>query len=780
MSIRDFRRGNYGDRRTYEVVFSSMGENELYALAYYLFEITKDLSNKIVLNADKCPSLYYQLAKNLGLGSRMDDVIKSYIEKLVEKGALTKREKDEYEDDEEENSSRIERYHRRRQDSYVYVEDEDIDSETDFRNVTEGIKDYLRIVFCGDDGIFSQLIYYTFFSKADVNLNKFYNKVPARFIKTAMNLSKVKFLKKELDLSDNESGYLLIRYRKAVAPLFDDVVTNLTKTSAELYMKILGISKGEFNKIVRPDNKLRQFGFINDERCLNPALLECIEAQDLSIYFADLIKPIDLAETYSTGTFSVPENNTEIYKSMLKSDNPISILLYGQPGSGKTEYAKALVKSAGKKALIFKNEAEIAIKNEVLGRLSCLLSLNRKDTVLIVDEADSLLATTMMGFFGPVQSQKSKGIVNKMLETSQNKVIWIVNYKKQIDDSTLRRFTASYKFEAMSPFMLENIAERKLKNLTVSESAKKDILRLFGNYKVTGASVDNMIKVIESMNTKDESSLAKNVEIILKDNSLLLNGKSKIRETVGNEYDLSILNTSIPADKIMKMLRNAKNYADKNPGSGALRMLFYGLSGTGKTELARYISHALGKRILLKRASDIFDKYVGGTEENIASAFSEAAANDMVLLFDEADSFFSDRTKANNNFERTQVNEFLTQLEEFPGIVICTTNLREIMDPAMLRRFHLTVEFNSLLEDGVRTMLKNYFSEIKFSEDDVKKLTKYETVTPGDFGRLCGTIRFLSPEEITAEYIIEELCNFQKEKNKNGCGNVSKKMGFCA
>jgi DNA polymerase III delta prime subunit len=78
----------------------------------------------------------------------------------------------------------------------------------------------------------------------------------------------------------------------------------------------------------------------------------------------------------------------------------------------------------------------------------------------------------------------------------------------------------------------------------------------------------------------------------------------------------------------MDMLSNAKKFAEKNPEAGAVRMLFYGLSGTGKTEFARYISESLGKELLLKRASDIFDKYVGGTEQNIAAAFEEAARND--------------------------------------------------------------------------------------------------------------------------------------------------------
>jgi len=781
MGLRNYRH-NYDDRRVYETAITNLSKDECLAIIYYLFVISKDVPNSRIIENDRFPKMILRLTKALDLRERFASVLHQYIDCMIKDDQLHLLPvvDDTEENDEGEILSRRAMIRKRNREACIYEEDDEICSMCDFYDASEAERDYYRIMSMKNAGTYSQLLYYTFFSNAKVNINTFHETAPARFVKNALALSKVMFLKKELELNDLEAGYLLIRYRKACVELFDELCNVLTKNSFELYTKVLNIKKSEFSKIVRPDQKIRQFGFINEDRILNSSLLECIESQDLSLYFADCIKPITLDNTYDIKSFCVPEQNSAIYKSMLKSSNPISMLLYGQPGSGKTEYAKALIKETGKKALIFKNEAEVFDKNEALGRLNCLLSLNRKDTVLIIDEADNLLSTTMMTLFGPVPSSKCKGIVNKMLETSQNKVIWIVNHKTLMDESTLRRFTVSYKFEAMSPCMLESIAEKKLDKLSVSDNTKKDILKMLSQYKVTGASVDNMVKAISSMKSKNEELLTQNVEIVLKDNAMLLHGKSKMRETVNSAYDISVLNTSINAEKIMKMLRNAKNFADKNPGTGAIRMLFYGLSGTGKTEFARYISQALGKKILLKRASDIFDKYVGGTEEKIAAAFSEAAANDMILLWDEADSFVGDRSNANSNYERTQVNEFLTQLEEFPGIVICTTNLRHIMDPAMLRRFHITVDVKALTEEGIRTLLHSYFPEYSFDDEMVHNLSKYETVTPGDFGRISGTIRFMDPEEINAKYIYDELCSIQHEKNMKGGYSSLGKIGFCA
>jgi SpoVK/Ycf46/Vps4 family AAA+-type ATPase len=360
-----------------------------------------------------------------------------------------------------------------------------------------------------------------------------------------------------------------------------------------------------------------------------------------------------------------------------------------------------------------------------------------------------------------------------MLDNAKNKVIWIVNRTSQFDESTIRRFTMSCKFDSMPKDILNNIISSKLEPLCLSDDLQKDILNRFEKYNITGASVDNVVKTISCFSDISETDIKDNVEIVLKENSLLLNGNSKMRETVSSSYDSSVLNTSMDAEKIVKMVKNAQKFAQKNhqenDSSASVRMLFYGLSGTGKTEFARYLSEILGKQILLKRASDILDKFVGGTEEKIAAAFEEAAAKDQILLFDEADSFFADRNKAERSWERTQVNEFLTQMEEFPGILICTTNLKKILDKATLRRFHITVEFNPLKEEGIKTLLQKffpaYFSNDELEQIDISALTNYNSVTPGDFGRLAGKIRFLDEEDVSAQMIIDELCDIQEEKD---------------
>ena len=231
-----------------------------------------------------------------------------------------------------------------------------------------------------------------------------------------------------------------------------------------------------------------------------------------------------------------------------------------------------------------------------------------------------------------------------------------------------------------------------------------------------------------------------------------------------SSYDLSVLNTSIPAQEIVEMVQNAIANDRRNNNAQGIRILFYGVSGGGKTNLAHFIAESIGKEIISKNASDILGMYVGESEKRIADAFATAKKQNKVLLFDEVDSFFRDRSLASQSWEITQVNEFLTQMEKFEGITICTTNLREIMDPAMQRRFHIMVEFKALEEEGVKKLCSKYFPEMKFSETDIEKVSGFQSATPGDFGNLSSRLRFMSQDKITESYIIDELCKMQEEK----------------
>ena len=760
-------------------------ENDALSLAFYLYQLCADLND--FESHEECQILYNALVNRLNLVNHADAVLNAMLYKLEKIKQLTPVEVSE---------RYIHPFAMRGKLKTNYREDESIfENCGNWESNTHRDVNLIRALFCSNKNNFARIVALTFFTKPGCYDDKTValpNRVPvpAKIKKALDDVSSVQFAVDTLKLSEDEAKVLQVAFRmqsiKELYAVCNDFFRNDDFTRFDMYSKCSGKSQKEIRMLLKNDQKLKAYGLIDSDGDMDEDAMDAIYEKDMRLYFTDIVKNEKSVKAYETNSFSVSEEQTDVAVQLLKSKNACNILLYGAPGAGKTEYAKALIKQAGLTMTTYKNELEVSDKDDAdakaLSRLNCYLSLKKGDSVLVVDEAENVLQTREFSFFGMSLSSSQKGTVNKMLETSENKCIFIVNYTTEMDESTLRRFTYSIKFQAMPKETLRSIAAEKLKPVNMPAVLKNDILDMCGKYKITGASVDNVVKAISSLDYQKgkEDKVRKDIKSVLEANSSLLYGKTKMRDAVKKSYDLSVLNTSVSAAEIIEMLKTAELYKKENQNeenSEGVRMLFYGLSGTGKTELARYISTVLGKPLLLKRCSDLLGPYVGQTERLIAEAFEEAESTDSILLFDEADSFFADRAGAKQSWERTQVNEFLTQMEEFSGICICTTNLRKIMDPAMQRRFHIITEFKALNEDGITTLLKSFFGKYKFNDGQIQELAKFNTVTPGDFGSLKNKMRFIPQEKLNSEYVVNELLKIQDEKRMNGGGA---KIGFAS
>ena len=732
-------------------------KDEPYAICFYLYNLFEEKSNSAVINDnDEAIKIFLENTENLNKTERLKTVLKTEILNLEKKNKL-KRLKTPPSEEMSFDDADI---------PYEYEQDKKVERAMRRSDRTdEVIIDLHRVLYCSDKPVFSSIIKTVIFGKEDDFTLSSSITLSKKQKEAVFDVSKTQFLIDNVNLSENEARYILLECRLNTNENLRSLARSCDNELRSSLPDMLGITKKAFTYMLRSDQKLKSFGFIDGEGDYDSSLNECIESQSIEPYFSDLLKIQDCSDAYSLDSFSIKQESMEICIDLLNGKNPVSILFYGKPGSGKTELAKSLCKQTGKQVYIFKNEAETNERCNVLGRLVCLLSMERKDSILIVDEADSLLRTMDFSFFG-MSPSKTKGTVNKMLENNRDKVIYIINHQQQIDDSTRRRFTFSIRFEAMPKTMLKSIAEQRLEGLDITENAKTELVSMLEKYHLTGQSVENIVKTIDAMECKDEDTLLKKADTVMKENSLLLNGKKKkMRDKVKAEYDLRVLNASMDPKEIVNMVQNAAKYAEKNKNTeNGIRMLFYGLSGTGKTELARYIAEQLGKEIILSRPSDILSPYVGQDEQNIRDAFDQAEQSDAILLFDEADTFFYDRNQAQRTWERSLVNEFLTQMEEFTGILICTTNLRNIMDPAMQRRFHMLVEFKPMKFDGIKIMLEKYFPAYHLSNKEIEELEDSDSVTPGDFGALSSRIRFMNQDDVNSAYILDELKKLQVEK----------------
>ena len=127
-----------------------------------------------------------------------------------------------------------------------------------------------------------------------------------------------------------------------------------------------------------------------------------------------------------------------------------------------------------------------------------------------------------------------------------------------------------------------------------------------------------------------------------------------------------------------------------------LSALFAGTSGTGKTLAAEVIAGALQLDLYRVDLSQTISKYIGETEKNLGRIFDAAEVGSVILLFDEADALFGKRSEVQDSHDRyanIEVSYLLQRMEQYRGLAILTTNLKNSLDTAFLRRLRFVVNF---------------------------------------------------------------------------------------
>ena len=137
-------------------------------------------------------------------------------------------------------------------------------------------------------------------------------------------------------------------------------------------------------------------------------------------------------------------------------------------------------------------------------------------------------------------------------------------------------------------------------------------------------------------------------------------------------------------------------FGERVPYGQGIAALFAGPSGTGKTMAAQIIARELGSALFQVDLAKTVSKYIGETEKALDVIFDAAEAASAVLLFDEADALFGKRSEvrdAHDRYANLEVAYLLQRIEAYRGLAVLTTNLKENLDAAFLRRLRFIVEF---------------------------------------------------------------------------------------
>lgn len=155
------------------------------------------------------------------------------------------------------------------------------------------------------------------------------------------------------------------------------------------------------------------------------------------------------------------------------------------------------------------------------------------------------------------------------------------------------------------------------------------------------------------------------------------------------------------ADIATQLRQRAKVYqewgfAGKGSRGLGISALFHGESGTGKTMAAEVLANQFRLDLYRIDLSAVVSKYIGETEKNLERIFTAAETGGVILLFDEADALFGKRTEVQDSRDRhanVEVSYLLQRMEAYQGLAILTTNLKNALDSAFLRRIRFMVAF---------------------------------------------------------------------------------------
>ncbi|MGC8802057.1 MAG: ATP-binding protein [Chloroflexus sp.] len=137
-------------------------------------------------------------------------------------------------------------------------------------------------------------------------------------------------------------------------------------------------------------------------------------------------------------------------------------------------------------------------------------------------------------------------------------------------------------------------------------------------------------------------------------------------------------------------------FAQRGERGLGISALFAGPSGTGKTLAAEVLANELRLDLYRIDLSAVVSKYIGETEKNLRRIFDAAEGGGAILLFDEADALFGRRSEVKDSHDRyanLEVSYLLQRMEAYRGLAILTTNMKQAIDTAFLRRIRFIVNF---------------------------------------------------------------------------------------
>lgn len=453
----------------------------------------------------------------------------------------------------------------------------------------------------------------------------------------------------------------------------------------------------------------------------------------------------------------------------------VNILIYGSPGTGKTELTRAMACSLGVQLMEVPTVDEDKDPLPPWRRLTTYCAAQealrmRPSTIMLFDEMEDVFpAGGESGYFHGRRSRgssdRTKGWVTQVLESNARPTFWLSNRIDQVDPAYLRRFDMVVELTKPGRDARERMVDQLFCDIPVTA---EHLARLNRETDLAPGHLERMAGVLRTLAPANEAESGEMLDMLTQ--QVLQSMALRPRRSVSSgllPYRPECVNASIDLTALTAALQDLP----------VARLCLYGPPGTGKTEWARQLAHQLGRPLHVKRASDLLGKYVGETEKQIREAFAAAESDGAVLVIDEADSLLRSRLEVQHGWETSMVNEMLTSMEDFQGLFIASTNLVTQLDAASARRFDFKVEFDFLRQTQLPLLFADLLAGLGVKANiDIEPGTfsGMSQLTPGDFANVMRQAR-LTPTCRTVEGLVSLLRQEQGFRTRE---STKKRIGF--
>lgn len=178
-------------------------------------------------------------------------------------------------------------------------------------------------------------------------------------------------------------------------------------------------------------------------------------------------------------------------------------------------------------------------------------------------------------------------------------------------------------------------------------------------------------------------------------------------------------------------------------------ILISGASGSGKTELAKFVAKELQIPFIQVNYATLIDSKLGQTANNINKVFDYINDMECVICIDELDAIGTSRNQDVLKEFKNITIQLMQSLDKLSptSLVIGTTNRIDELDKAVVRRFRLHESFDSLYPSEIQTFVSDYLANIvknntglpsNFAEIIIDKIKIPQTATVSNMINLCN------------------------------------------